>query len=155
MTPARSRGLAFPLVLAATAAATAALVVMLPAALRDASTDTARAAVVSPYLDMRTPLASVRSYALALHDRRWHDACAHHLRVARTHQFLPCVSQMRTLTTLAPTLRVVLGVVSVYGPQAREADIPFRSTIGFPNGIATLELREAQWLITGFLPQRG
>lgn len=155
METSRGRRIAFPIGLAVTALTTAAVVLGVSTALRHASPPAASAATVSPYLDMRTPLASVRSYALALRARRWRDACAHHLRVVRTRQFRPCLSQMRTLAAVAPSLRVVLGVVSVHGRQARKADIPFRSTVGFARGVATLERRQSRWLITGFLPQPG
>jgi hypothetical protein len=106
---------------------------------------------VSAYLDLRTPRASVVSYAAALRAERWEDACAHQSRVVRTGHETACVAQLASLGAAVRTLRVSIVRVERRGAYA---EVRYRSTLGFARGIATLERRGGDWLITGFLPRR-
>jgi hypothetical protein len=105
----------------------------------------------SAYLDLRTPRASVLSYAAALRAERWQDACAHQSRAVRTGDASACVGQLASLGAAVRTLRVSIVGVTRRGGYA---EVAYRSTLGFANGIATLEHRGRDWLITGFLPRR-
>jgi hypothetical protein len=106
---------------------------------------------VSAYLDLRTPRASVVSYAAALRAERWQDACAHQSRAVRTGDETTCVGQLASLGSAVRTLRV--SIVSV-DRRGGYAEVAYRSTLGFAHGVATLERRGGDWLITGFLPRR-
>jgi hypothetical protein len=106
---------------------------------------------VTAYLDLRTPRASVVSYATALRAERWQDACAHQSRAVRTGDEAACVGQLSSLGVAVRTLRVSILNVALHGGYA---EVSYLSTLGFARGVATLERRGRDWLITGFLPRR-
>lgn len=107
---------------------------------------------ISPYVDMRTPSASVRSYARALHAHRWHDACAHDADAVRTGDDGPCTAQLLSYVGLIEQLHVQ---ILREERDAASAKVYYSATIGFRRGIATLALRSGQWLIVDFAPDRS
>ena len=129
--------------------------IVLAAALLGTSVPVAIAAPAQPtasaFLDLRSPRASVASYAAALRAERWGDACSHHSRVERTGAYEACIGR---LATLGPTVRTLRVAITSVDRRGRYAEVRYRSSLGFAVGVATLELRHGDWLITGFLPQR-
>jgi hypothetical protein len=109
-----------------------------------------RASPQSVYLDMSTPLASLRSYAAAVRAHRWTEACRHFAEVASGNELGGCLMQVGRIGQDAGRLRVRFVGLTLRGEVAY---VRFRSNLGFERGLATLARHDGRWLIRYFRPE--
>ena len=98
---------------------------------------------------MAIPESSVRSYAAAIRAGRLGDACAHEVEAVRSGNNEECLAHLSRIARVADRLRIEIVQVKI---DARRAIVRYRSTLGFPRGVARLVLVGNRWLIANFRP---